>query len=82
MSAHFTDPKQGSDGKWYVSLKAGNNEIVAVSEGYDDKRRAAAWEDDMVRWVMEAKGLLVEPPAQQRQDGVATPDTVNVKPKT
>lgn len=31
---------QGIDGKWYWDLKAGNNEIVAQSEGYVSKWNA------------------------------------------
>ena len=34
------DLSKGSDGDWYFVLKAGNNQVIAQSEGYTRKRNA------------------------------------------
>lgn len=38
--AHYTDPFQGKDGKWYFDLVSANGEIVQPSEGYTTAEHA------------------------------------------
>lgn len=48
--AHYSEPFQGNDGKWYWNLKAANGEVVSQSEGYETKEGA----EDGIRAAVNA----------------------------
>jgi uncharacterized protein len=53
--AHYSEPFEGKDGKWYWHLKAANGEIVSGSEGYETQGGAERGIDDAKQVAEEAE---------------------------